>query len=349
MKKRILSFLLMVIMILTIMPEKARAAEPTPDIKVTASSDKNIYLEGEKITVTANVINGTTPVDNEDVVFIANGWEYKFKTINGSCSVSLYLPAGSYIIKACYEKDGTEYNDEVVVTIKEQPKELHIVKFDLNNVKTDGPATQEIKHGEKATKPTDPSAEGWTFEGWYSDAELTTKYDFNTPITADIKLFAKWTEAGLPTPPEPKPVEVYYASLVADLKANEEGVIEWKSGDSLPLEAVKLLVDKPELSLEFTFTYEGEEHTIFIPAGAFDKYYDVTIPWYGPAWLLQYFEKPQETEKDVIEYIIVKDDTLNALAEKYKCTVEEILALNPYINDKHLIFPNNKLLIPVQK
>lgn len=254
------------------MPVKARAAEPTPDIKVTASSDKNIYLEGENIIVTANVIDGTTPVDNGVVVFIANGNEYRLTTINGSCSVSLYLPAGSYIIKACYEKDGNEYKDEVEVTIKE-----------------------------------------------------------------------------LPTPPEPKPVEVYYAPLVADLKANEEGVIEWKSGDSLPLEAVKLLVEKPELSLEFTFTYEGEEHTIFIPAGAFEKYYDVTIPWYGPAWLLQYFEKPQETEKDVIEYIIVKDDTLNALAEKYKCTVEEILALNPYINDKHLIFPNNKLLIPVQK
>ncbi len=146
--------------------------------------------------------------------------------------------------------------------------------------------------------------------------------------------------------PEPKPVEVYYASLVADLKANEEGVIEWKAGDSLPLEVVKLLVDKPELSLEFTFTYEGAEHTIFIPAGAFEQYYDVNIPWYGPAWLIQYFEKPQ---KDVIEYIIVKDDTLNALAEKFKCTVEEILALNPYITNPNRIYPNSKLLIPVQK
>ena len=72
----------------------------------------------------------------------------------------------------------------------------------------------------------------------------------------------------------------------------------------------------------------------------------MTIPWYGPAWLIQYFEK---SEKEVIEYTIVSGDTLNALAEKFKCTVEEILALNPYISDKHWIYPNNKLLIPVQK
>ena len=322
--------------------------EKVNSFKVTASSDKDTYLEGESILVSATVLDGNTPVDNEVVVFSANGREYKLTTINGSCSVSIDLPAGSYIISACYEKDGDEYKDEVEVTVMEQPNESHIVKFDLNNGKTDGPAPQEIKHGEKATKPADPSDEGWIFEGWYSDAELTTEYDFSAPIMADIKLFAKWTEDKLPTPPdpEPKPVGVYYAPLVADLKANEDGVIEWKAGDSLPLEAVKLLVDKPELSLEFTFTYEGEEHTIFIPAGVFEKYYDVTIPWYGPAWLIQYFEK---SEKEVIEYTIVSGDTLNALAEKYKCTVEEILVLNPYVTNRNKIYPNNKLLIPVQK
>ena len=45
----------------------------------------------------------------------------------------------------------------------------------------------------------------------------------------------------------------------------------------------------------------------------------------------------------------MKDDTLNALAEKYKCTVEEILVLNPYVTNPNQIYPNNKLLIPVQK
>ena len=61
------------------------------------------------------------------------------------------------------------------------------------------------------------------------------------------------------------------------------------------------------------------------------------------------FYNKYKTEKDVIEYTIVKDDTLNALAEKYKCTVEEILVLNPYVTNRNKIYPNNELLIPVQK
>lgn len=33
---------------------------------------------------------------------------------------------------------------------------------------------------------------GLTFAGWYSDADLTTAFDFATPITADLVLYAKW-------------------------------------------------------------------------------------------------------------------------------------------------------------
>ena len=30
--------------------------------------------------------------------------------------------------------------------------------------------------------------------GWYTDAEGTTKFDFNTPITENITLYAKWVK-----------------------------------------------------------------------------------------------------------------------------------------------------------
>lgn len=141
--------------------------------------------------------------------------------------------------------------------------------------------------------------------------------------------------------PSPKPNEVYYAPLIADLKANEEGKIVWKAGDSLPLEAVRLLVEKPELSLEFTFTYNGEEHTVFIPAGVFEKYLDVNIPWYGPAWLIERFEKNATSA----EYIVKKGDTLNDIAKAYNTTVEAILKLNPIIKNPNLIYPGQKFVI----
>ena len=43
-----------------------------------------------------------------------------------------------------------------------------------------------------ATKPTDPVKDGYIFDGWYTDAELTTPFDFSQPITKDVELFAKW-------------------------------------------------------------------------------------------------------------------------------------------------------------
>ena len=54
---------------------------------------------------------------------------------------------------------------------------------------------QTVKSGEKATKPTNPTRSGYTFNGWY-DKDLKAAYDFNTPVTADITLYAKWTYNG---------------------------------------------------------------------------------------------------------------------------------------------------------
>ena len=37
-----------------------------------------------------------------------------------------------------------------------------------------------------------PVREGYTFAGWYADKEYKNKYDFNTKITSDLTLYAKW-------------------------------------------------------------------------------------------------------------------------------------------------------------
>ena len=45
-----------------------------------------------------------------------------------------------------------------------------------------------------------PSETDWAFGGWYTEAACTNAFDFATPITGDITLFAKWTENGGETP-----------------------------------------------------------------------------------------------------------------------------------------------------
>lgn len=49
-----------------------------------------------------------------------------------------------------------------------------------------------IKIGTTATEPTPPTKAGYDFSGWYADEACTSFYDFNTPVTDDITIYAKW-------------------------------------------------------------------------------------------------------------------------------------------------------------
>lgn len=54
---------------------------------------------------------------------------------------------------------------------------------------------QLVPEGTFATKPaTTPTKEGNLFEGWYTEQTMTNLFDFYTPITKDITLYAKWMD-----------------------------------------------------------------------------------------------------------------------------------------------------------
>lgn len=55
-------------------------------------------------------------------------------------------------------------------------------------------APQGVLRGALVKEPVSPFKAGMMFAGWYTDAELTQLYDFNTPVTSDLTLYAKWTE-----------------------------------------------------------------------------------------------------------------------------------------------------------
>ena len=56
-------------------------------------------------------------------------------------------------------------------------------------------APQNVNAGEKLAEPTPaPTREGFTFDGWYEDSTFSTKFNFDTPITDNMTLYAKWTE-----------------------------------------------------------------------------------------------------------------------------------------------------------
>ena len=73
------------------------------------------------------------------------------------------------------------------------------VSFDMQQHGEQIPA-QSVPVEGKAEKPADPTAEGYSFGGWYTSPACKAEelYDFTTPVTADITLYAKWTEKAVP-------------------------------------------------------------------------------------------------------------------------------------------------------
>lgn len=52
--------------------------------------------------------------------------------------------------------------------------------------------TLVVKKGNTVGVPAEPTNDGYSFGGWYTDVNCTTAYDFNTPVNEDITLYAKW-------------------------------------------------------------------------------------------------------------------------------------------------------------
>ena len=60
---------------------------------------------------------------------------------------------------------------------------------------TKGGSTVPVKNvlnGQKAIKPADPTREGYTFDGWYTEEACANPYDFATPVQNALTLYAKW-------------------------------------------------------------------------------------------------------------------------------------------------------------
>ena len=54
-------------------------------------------------------------------------------------------------------------------------------------------AITNVKKGSTITLPPNPTKDGFTFDGWYTDDNtFKNQFDATTPVTADITLYAKW-------------------------------------------------------------------------------------------------------------------------------------------------------------
>lgn len=115
----------------------------------------------------------------------------------------------------------------------------------------DAPTSQNVPYNKTATNPGELTAEGYTFDGWYTDDTRTKEFDFSTPITSDTKVYAKW-EKNAPVLPDTYELNVSGAFVYVD------GVdVTAPAGDtSLPLEkdaSVRLVADPDRMPSGMVF------------------------------------------------------------------------------------------------
>ncbi|WP_166996842.1 InlB B-repeat-containing protein [Paramicrobacterium fandaimingii] len=60
---------------------------------------------------------------------------------------------------------------------------------------------QTVEFGDPVTTPGDPTRDGYTFAGWTTDATGGTPWNFGTPVSEDLTLYAQWNEDATVTPP----------------------------------------------------------------------------------------------------------------------------------------------------
>ena len=121
-----------------------------------------------------------TPKANYTVKGIAeNGY-----TVSGAQTVT--NEADSATITAVYAATGSKSSGGRGSTKR------YTVSFNTNG--GNKITSQTVAKDNSVKEPTAPIKENFEFAGWYTDKELTTKYDFTEKVTKSFTLYAKWTE-----------------------------------------------------------------------------------------------------------------------------------------------------------
>ena len=142
-------------------------------VKVTkpAGAGEITYTASDGITVT-KISEDTYQISVPDGAASANG-TVKFTT-------AYTYQTTTTKVKVNNSRIGTRTANDNQVT----------VTFELNGGTGEAPV-QTIEKNGKATKPADPTKEGYTFAGWYLDG---AEYNFDKEVTQNITLTAQWAE-----------------------------------------------------------------------------------------------------------------------------------------------------------
>ncbi len=150
-------------------------------IWISQKNDSGKFCAPQAISMTE--VPGKDADGNVQVVFGTN-------TIVNS-GESFYMPesASTWSGLSKFDVDGYSFDNYCV---KGYATAMNVAADFVSNCDTAVPS-QTVADGSKIEKPETPTKAGFTFDGWYTDSNFTTAYDFDKELTRNITLYAKWT------------------------------------------------------------------------------------------------------------------------------------------------------------
>ena len=175
---------------------------------ISVSNSGGLYYQrGGTVTVNS-VHNG---ISCEDAIFKFTGGKLTIQSENGSWGLDRLDIADSTTFM-CGNSEETSFEIESPFSAENIIEQLEAAaiegKVNLSKIyylqltanytvtfDTDGgsnAAQQTVHYGDKAVKPADLTKSGYTFDGWYTEAEHNSEYKFDVPVKKNITLYAKW-------------------------------------------------------------------------------------------------------------------------------------------------------------
>lgn len=138
--------------------------------------------QSRQLTITGGTFSKPISVSTQPANISISGGAFANEVPADYCAAG-YVPAAN--------ADGT-YGVEKAVA----------VNFDSNEGTTVD--SQLVPVGHKVAKPADPTKEGYTFSGWFTDKDCTNAYDFDADVDGtqpEFTLYAGWKAAPVPVEP----------------------------------------------------------------------------------------------------------------------------------------------------
>jgi uncharacterized repeat protein (TIGR02543 family) len=194
-------------------------------------------------------------------------------------------------------------------------------------------ASVNLSYGSKLTKPEDPEKPGKVFVDWYTDSTLSSLYDFNAAVTADLTLYAKWDD------------DTY------DVVFKVEGELYHQTTAKLGAK-----VEEPEEPAKTGYNFLG---WFFLYQGQHEIEYDFDFPVEGPLEIyakfsprndIPYVVKHYKYNAETGEFDLAETENLIGTADKeIKINTKQYEGLIPEEDEyRAVILPDGSLVVEIK-